>query len=107
MRSIFHAVRNVFYKTNWGIFCAVFACFLRPFPSISSIFNSSKHIPIFKKWPIQQGHVLTIVILPKAMGRRFQKKLIPNKKGHTMCWSNSAIFGTGSPLKFWIGTCFI
>ena len=81
-RSIFHAVK-MFFRLIGGLFVqflqwnlvfkGLFQAFLNFEFVKTSDLNWSKHVPISKKWPIQQEHVLPIVILPKAIRRLFHK----------------------------------
>ena len=53
-------------------FCEFFAMrrrFQRPFCNISCIFNSSKHLPIAKKWQLQREGVLTNCNQAKSDGK--------------------------------------
>ena len=75
--TILHALDMVL--GYFGAFCEFFAmksCFQRPFSSISCIFNSSKHLPIAKKWQFQPEGVLTNCNLAKSDGKVFSQRLM-------------------------------
>ena len=73
-------------------------CFQGQFSSISCIFNSSKHVPVAKKWQKRRKRVLTNCNHAKSDGNVVSTKTFAWSHKKTISWSILALFDTSEPL---------